>query len=968
MNSDMKIYKDAIYNSPSHKVGIKVLDENQLETIFQDYRDLLNKIEIHRNEIQRFWKDRKDIKDYSNLMFDNVFSIMGKRGSGKTSAVYTIKKIIESEHPDDIVLPIITTETIPEGSSIIGWLLSLMEDTVEITQEKMDKDKKNSSLMFAECNVGNNKSLRQEFRHVRELCFSKLENNTIEQNFSTAVVNSTQRTQNLFDFSYKLADFWTQLRNSIKSVNKMQPKDEPLIYIIFDDVDLVPEKIWELLSTIVRYLAHPNVVVFVTADEKMLNEVVKNILYLKMCNEQMKNGMATDKKWIKKTARLYIGKVLPTSTRYYIESFENNARKMSFIEHLEFDDNKKVKDEVTIQKFLISIINDYIQESGLDKESNFLYYKSDGEKPFLKAYMMFWGSTSRQLGNECIIVNDFMKSVIALNEIKWDGSGTGNKDIYFNKLYRACYHFVSATLHTNSKFTLSNIDIERLTENVILYQPENWGVYINYRYLKERFETVFFENKEKSQHKKEIVNIVNESIRIFILLFFLENILVLECKRLSKIGKGFIKRAHVHGLVYLVEMLDNITNSDYSFVHNTGEDKDVSNFLYIYENILEHSGQLIDINILSPSNVRNILHSLPQTVDIDKEKLDDYINWHPKWFRTMVKILFLADKNLYKLGISKSIGLPDYETNIKYDKVSELLDNERMQTVCECLETLHEEAGNEKHEYNVPPFWLDDIKRGKDSEYIYSYINDLLKPYESSRDNIYFLESLLKYNDQYSEINETIDKGEYADAIKYIKEKIYELENKIDYYKVCDIDYFNNLRKRLQSITNISFLINDVNKSTNSNKKRNVGYFPKDYVNSYIERNLKVVFNADFYPYNSYEKEDILLLVDEVKDILSIRLCNDDDYCNFAWWIILKKVHIYLEAQYLINYIENDNGYQEYMSIGMDKNLYKNFREIIKNVMNNDNKDNISAVCSRHIKQYVREAVREYMEHFYYDN
>lgn len=226
----------------------------------------------------------------------------------------------------------------------------------------------------------------------------------------------------------------------------------------------------------------------------------------------------------------------------------------------------------------------------------------------------------------------------------------------------------------------------------------------------------------------------------------------------------------------------------------------------------------------------------------------------------------------------------------------------------------------------------------------------------------------MQCNDQYSEIKKAINKGEYIDAVKYTIEKIDELENKIDYYKVSNINRFNDLCRKLQSITNISFLISNISKNTNSGKKSSIGYFPIDYVNGYIDKNLRAAFNTDFYPGNSFERENILGLVDEIKAILSIRLFNDDDYNNFTRWIILKKVHIYLEAQYLINYIKNDNGYQEYMSIGMDKNLYKNFREIIKKVMNNDNKDNISAVCSRHIKQYVREAVREYMEHFYYDN
>ena len=102
-----------------HKVGIKILDDNKLENIFPMYKSLKNKIDDCRKAAytQRYQSIKKHYQ--YNYMYDNVFSILGDRGTGKTSVAFTLKEIIEKESKTknhyDTVLPIIIPEAIPEN-------------------------------------------------------------------------------------------------------------------------------------------------------------------------------------------------------------------------------------------------------------------------------------------------------------------------------------------------------------------------------------------------------------------------------------------------------------------------------------------------------------------------------------------------------------------------------------------------------------------------------------------------------------------------------------------------------------------------------------------------------------------------------------------------------------------------------------------------------------------------------------
>ena len=336
-------------------------------------------------------------------MFDNIYSIFGKRGSGKTSAIFTLKKIIEEKNGFDLVLPIIVHEMIPEHCDIMSWILTTLDQTIEQLEKEIqfNTEERENQDYFKDCHFKRNgNKLRKEYEGLKELCFSR-EYQSKRTSYLEYIGNENISTQNSYDFAKQLTDFWGTLIEAICS-SKPEYKDKmPLIYIMFDDVDLAPMRITETISLVNKYLAHPNVVVIMTADEELLDRVVEldfrrklygiyNLYpnmhhYTRMIfsgnEERISKKLDENDYIINETAALYEKKVLPTSCRYYLENFDSCIKRSEFL----ICEDKKV---TTIKDSLIRMIDQLLGtdlEEGNGQVQNFLI-REDGT--FNYAYML----------------------------------------------------------------------------------------------------------------------------------------------------------------------------------------------------------------------------------------------------------------------------------------------------------------------------------------------------------------------------------------------------------------------------------------------------------------------------------------------------------------------------------------------------------------------------------------------------
>lgn len=965
-------YKNAVFYSPQHKMGVKALDEEQLINIFPSYISLQERIEEHRSyvNISRIKRDTMSeyfkLDEQYNMMFDNVFSIMGKRGSGKTSVVYTLKKKFEDARENDVVLPIIISELIPDSCEIIGWILSLLEDIVSKISKKLDIKRKNSDV-FKTCRV--KRSLEEEYDKVKELCYSKAYNVEGEESFSQAVFNSERRTQNSFDFSRYLSQFWTSMVEAIREVHSLESEEEPLIYVIFDDVDLVPEKVWELLSTIVKYLSHPNVVVIVTAEEEMLYSVVKNTLYAKMSNKaKVEKEIAPSPQWFLEMAKLYVDKILPPSTRYYIESFESCTRKATFVEQLKFSKSGDVSAKIRLETFLENAIDDYLK--AIDSNSigdDFLHYNGT----FIKAYLLFWGDTSRQLGNECIIIEELTKN---LKRVHNKYAGTRNKTSYLQELYQVIYYFVFTTLNINNKIRISSMELRTLVDNLVSYQPEYWGIYLNYHYLTERFEnklnnndfvSMEKENIEKEKSLNDILSCVKENIVLYMLMFFVENILWEERKTMKRFWKGNDTR--VHGQYSLVEMLDKITNNDVSLVRRDVDSVRLQEFLYKYGGVLENPEVLMKFDNSSASDVRRYFDTFYKDTD-EKKHIHYYCLNNPKWFRSMVKLLYLSKTGIYNISSSQIYGLYSNRRNI-YDIGLERLDKEEKNLICNFLA----KRDGKLFEYENTTNTQDEAKKGweecETTEEMYSYVVQRLSFKNSLEDKAEKCYDILRnhFPQKYKQSFEYIFGKVATSGTGFIMSYILDAMRRLTLYKVVDPKLFEEKASEVKEYMHMSI-------DTALNINTGEAYIEIDHFNALMNELLieSVKIDEDIYGFGWDRRYRLKEIYSGLRKSVGIALDWEYEKKTVLELVVLKKLHMYMKLIELSNSILSQTNAR----LNPPDIPYAQFFDNILNVRDGkpekvdkssgndgeDISDENNAYTSTLIDEYIREGVKEYVE------
>ena len=105
-----------------------------------------------------------------HIAVNNVFSILGKRGAGKSSILLTLKENIEKENKD-IILPIILPQTMRNKGNIMGWVLGSFKYIVdELSKEEVIIENRSNENYFLNCRKYNeNTKIKQMYNDVLEL-------------------------------------------------------------------------------------------------------------------------------------------------------------------------------------------------------------------------------------------------------------------------------------------------------------------------------------------------------------------------------------------------------------------------------------------------------------------------------------------------------------------------------------------------------------------------------------------------------------------------------------------------------------------------------------------------------------------------------------------------------------------------------------------------------------------------------
>ena len=648
----------------THKVGIKILSDIQLKNVLPSFGNLFAKIEncrkVAREELDS--KNHENRHYQYNFMYDNVFSILGKRGTGKTSVAFTLREEIRKRQEStnyDVVLPLVIPEAIPENCTILGWLLAIVKEQIDRLEKairKLDKGKDgdNSDSCFGYYGSRQNRdSLTDKLDEISQMFFAGSYNPSNESSYHRAIDNSIQQAEDHYNFAKEIAELWDKWLKRIleyyqKKTNGQGEPICPMIYFVFDDVDLAPDKISELLSVIIKYLSHPNLIVIVTAEENLFLQVIENQLdnkigrlprewreYLslhadnrfELWNSNANAHEISNEDIVNQTAAMYLGKVLPPSTRYYLRLFHTAKEKQNFY----------VEEDKHLWRAIYEKIGEMINCMNHTPD-NFML---SNETP-IRFYLNFFGDTSRQISNVYIALNELLDSLEGIiGDMKQDNAEPND---YMDRLYYACRYFLRVALVSNHDLAKVIGSVQKFVDETLLYEYNQWKFYINYSYINEFLEDEVDDRKTK----------VRVALQLYSLLAFMENILLLMEYAFPNKLTG---REKIHVIPFMTKYIQSIA---FDHRHIFRDDLPADIFFEHYDNLLDRMENIVEDERRSDMKFRLAYFydfinygisyeskSSGNATKVTKTELQSIAGKNTAWFKELVGMLTMVYGNAY---------------------------------------------------------------------------------------------------------------------------------------------------------------------------------------------------------------------------------------------------------------------------------------------------------------------------------
>ncbi|WP_420540444.1 hypothetical protein ACN92M_25255 (plasmid) [Paenibacillus polymyxa] len=272
-------------------IGARALGD-QIYKIMPTYNLLLEQLEEVRSTAANQSDKNQDRRNgLNNQDFNNTVGIFGPRGTGKSSALYTLRVKLSKDN-NNILLPLIEPDNFGENTKIIGSIVGLLcEEGRKLLQILKNESNvpENLSLYFNNGTLKPNNPLKQIIDETIEyhLYTERQYRDILGQNYADLATHIRKSERLLIpDIEFKkklmmLIDTIIDLKKSLSfqeinhnnSTFKVDHKPlVPLIYIFIDDIDLKTSKTRELMDALMQYTNHPNIITVLSGDYEILTE------------------------------------------------------------------------------------------------------------------------------------------------------------------------------------------------------------------------------------------------------------------------------------------------------------------------------------------------------------------------------------------------------------------------------------------------------------------------------------------------------------------------------------------------------------------------------------------------------------------------------------------------------------------------------------------------------------------------
>lgn len=694
-NSVKKISKknENDFYCKNYKLGIKLLTDKQLKYSFSEYSQFKRciKMIIENGKSLDDFIDEFENNHHVNLRYDNIFSILGGRGTGKSSVIHTIRNIFfnKSENEFSIILPIIHPEIIDENDTIIGWIISLFKEQVDFIEKEFEAlhltNYSDLNLEFYKnCQFNEKNQLRQCYNKLRDAFFSKYTMGNIDQySYAESVKLYADRSVENSKMITSCTEFWNMVVKSLEELKQYKNKDKDnhnksFIFIFVDDLDLVPNRSIELISTIPKFLSHPRVIVIVTAAPKIFSISTKCKVLEKFVFSQKPSDLESqDYELIKKLNDQLVDKAFPPSRRFYLRKYYALQDKLDFKFSIN-DSFSDYKDETTLEKQTILCIKELTQKTEKICDDNLIIEKKEsGEENINRMYFSFVGNTSREICNFYRGLLDLKTSLLDCLKTDWEkvknGNGVDLKILkaYYDQIYDIIEHFLCVALESNMK-------LKQYFKSYRFFcrYADDINLFIDYNYLEKQYQIYMDQNTDDPIENIKMRKIY---LQMYVLLSFTEYILLIIDP----------KRTFVHGRKILIEFIEGCDQYNTLFIDNYILEKDnfstrkntVPQILKQITGFYEH----YDINLLFNFNIKNAYHINSSMIiynkqlqlnDYPKKKLVTFFLSDRHWSATFLKILYFRVGGIWRLYLLKPddfiIDVGIYKDNLLEQKQNRL--------------------------------------------------------------------------------------------------------------------------------------------------------------------------------------------------------------------------------------------------------------------------------------------------------
>lgn len=344
--------------------------EDIKQSIYEDIyksakRQVENIVSANKEYIQECRKGKKRTFEGSN-----VISFVGRRGTGKTSAMLSFAGILEEytregkyapvrdffenqglmEKTGFYSLDVVDASALDQSEDVFLIVLSNMFDKAEL----IGKDKLHKISEF------DNRQLFQKFEKVYNDFVTLSQNMKIEDEYAAfeklRKISGSQKIRE--SFADLVKEF---LRINTKTYSEGYDQESSYLTIMIDDLDMTygntGNGTYKVMNAIYKYMRVPNVIVLTTYnDQKLLTQCNDYFTGEKVFNTQIQSFYEEQQQ----TAVEFIEKVIPVFARVYMPSwkkrdFENNIMICTNKSILEIPDCMRDHDIIT-KKFLFLLL------------------------------------------------------------------------------------------------------------------------------------------------------------------------------------------------------------------------------------------------------------------------------------------------------------------------------------------------------------------------------------------------------------------------------------------------------------------------------------------------------------------------------------------------------------------------------------------------------------------------------------